>query len=120
MTLEKLRAYCLSLPAAVENQPWTDPRYQYLVTYTVGGRWFCLLDIDEQRVNIKCNPERVVEMQSRYNGAFPAWHMNKEHWLGVKLESDIPEDVMKTLLRDAHSLIVSRLPRKLRAESGLL
>lgn len=59
-------------------------------------------------------------MQSRYNGAFPAWHMNKEHWLGVKLESDIPEDIMKTLLHEAHSLIVARLPRKLRAEAGLL
>ena len=118
MTLENLRAYCLSLPAAVENQPWTDPRYQYLVTYTVGGRWFCLLDIDEQRVNIKCDPERVVEMQSRYNGAFPAWHMNKRYWNQLDIAA-LDDELFFSLVDHSFQEVIKKLPKKIRIKYGL-
>lgn len=34
--------------------------------------------------------------------ALPAWHMNKEHWLGVRLESDVPDSVIRSLIRDGY------------------
>lgn len=45
MHVEKLREYCLRLPTPEENAPWTEPQYQMLVTFTVGGKWFCLADV---------------------------------------------------------------------------
>ncbi len=115
MNTEELRDYCLSLKGAKENMPWTEPQYSMLVTFTVGGKWFCLADLDKKFIDVKCDPESVVEMQSRYQGAFPAWHMNKEHWLGVKLESDVPDKVIKQLLADGYELIARKLPTSLRA-----
>lgn len=37
MSVEELRDYCLSLPKAEENAPWTEPHYQMIMTFTVGG-----------------------------------------------------------------------------------
>ena len=71
MNTEELRDYCLSLPNAVENQPWTEPQYQMLVTFKVGGKWFCLLAPDKRFINVKCSPEVIAEMQSKYDGYFP-------------------------------------------------
>lgn len=114
MNVEELRDYCLSLKGGQENMPWTEPQYSMLVTFTVGGKWFCLLDMDKKFIDVKCDPERVQEMQARYQGAFPAWHMNKDHWLGVRLESDIPDSVVKELLAEGYSLIVAKLPKSVR------
>ncbi len=119
MNTEELRKYCLSLPDAVEDQPWTEPQYEMLVTFKVGGKWFCLFNPDEKFIDVKCNPEVIGEMQSRYEGAFPAWHMNKEHWLGVKLESDIPDSQIKNLIHSGYQLIVGHLSGKKRKELGL-
>ncbi len=114
MNVEELRDFCLSLKGAEENMPWTEPQYSMLATFTVGGKWFCLLDMDKKFIDVKCDPERVQEMQARYQGAFPAWHMNKEHWLGVTLESDIPTPVIKDLLTDGYNLVVAHVPKSVR------
>lgn len=48
MNLEDFRNFCLSLPCAKENSPWTEPQYQNLVSFTVADKWFCLLDMDKK------------------------------------------------------------------------
>lgn len=37
--------------------------------------------------------------------AFPAWHMNKEHWPSVRLESDVPDSVIRSLIRDGYDTV---------------
>lgn len=37
--------------------------------------------------------------------AFPAWHMNKEHWLSVRLGSDVPDSVIRSLIRDGYDTV---------------
>ncbi|MCD8235612.1 MAG: MmcQ/YjbR family DNA-binding protein [Prevotellaceae bacterium] len=120
MNVEELRDYCLSLHGAEENAPWTEPKYQMLVTFVAGGKWFCLADIDKKFIDVKCAPEQIVEMQEKYRGAFPAWHMNKNHWLGVELESDVPDDVICQLLKGGYELIVKSFSAKKRKELGLM
>ncbi len=120
MNTEELRKYCLSLPDAVGNKPWTEPQYQMLETFKVGGKWFCLFNPDEKFIDVKCEPDLIASMQSKYKGAFPAWHMNKEHWLGIKLDSDVPDSQIKDLICSGYRLIVDHLSSKKREELGLL
>lgn len=119
MNVEELREYCLSLPKVEENQPWTEPQYEMLITYKIGGKWFVLANPDKRFIDVKCDPEVIADMQSRYKGAFPAWHMNKEHWLGIKLESDVPNTTIKKVIKDGYDLIVTKLPKKTRENLGL-
>ena len=114
MNFEEFRDYCLSLPEAQENSPWTEPRYQNLVTFTVAGKWFCLLDLENKFCDLKCSPENIAKLQDRYKGIQPAWHMNKTHWIKVELESDVPVSEIRSLIKEAYDLIVASLPKSQR------
>ena len=98
----------------------TFQKYSMLATFTICDKWFCLVDLDKKFIDVTCAPDLIEDMQSKYEGAFPAWHMKKEHWLGVKLDSDIPDSIIKSLLKEGYELIVSKLPKKTREEIGLL
>ncbi len=119
MNVEDFREYCLSLPGARENFPWTDPKSQNLMTFTVGGKWFCLLDLDNKFCNIKCAPDLVAPLQDEYEGIIPAWHMNKKHWITLKLDSDVLAPKVRELVRRAYDLIVAALPKATRLELNL-
>lgn len=116
MDIEKFRECCLSLPGVTEDCPWTDERYADLITYRVGGKWFALYSIGKAFCNLKCEPQKVTELLERYNGATPAYHMNKKHWIGIELESDIPDSVIAGLVTGAHALVSASLPLKVRKE----
>lgn len=68
MNIEDFRSYCLSLPEVKEKFPWTQPRYQNLLTFTVADKWFCILDLDNKDCNLKCPPDEVLELQTKYEG----------------------------------------------------
>ena len=46
--------------------------------------------------------------------------MNKEHWLGVRLDSDVPDSVIKSLIKEGYDTIVSHLPKKEREDLGII
>lgn len=119
MNVEDFRNYCLSLPQAKENAPWTEPQYQNLITFTLAEKWFCLLDIDNKFCNVKCAPEKIEELQEKYRGIQPAWHMNKSHWIKIVLDSDVPDQEIESLVKQAYELIVSALPKSKKQELGL-
>lgn len=119
MNLEDFRNLFLSLSGAKENSPWTEPQYQNLVTFTVADKWFCLLDMDKKACNLKCPVERVTELQDKYQGVLPAWHMNKTHWITVLLDSDVPAEEIKILVKQAYDLIVASLSKSKCIELGL-
>ena len=119
MNIEEFRVYCLSLPKVKENAPWTEPQYQNLITFTVADKWFCLLDLENKFCDLKCPVEQVSELQDKYNGIEPAWHMNKTHWIKVMLDSDVPASEIESLVKQAYKTIVSSLTKSKRQELGL-
>ena len=119
MNVEDFRDYCLSLPQAKENAPWTEPQYRNLITFTVADKWFCLLDIENKFCDIKCEPENVKALQDKYTGIQPAWHMNKTHWIKMVLDSDVPEKEIENLVKQSYELIVKKLKKSTRQELGL-
>lgn len=120
MNVEDFRELCLSMPFARENAPWSEPEYEGLVTFTIAEKWFCLLNLDEKRCNLKCAPDKVLDLQDAYVGVTPAWHMNKKHWIGLQLESDVPNAKIGELVSEAYSLVVKKLTKKKREELVLL
>ena len=119
MKVEDLRNYCLSLKAVKDNMPWSAPQYSMLLTFSVGGKWFCLLDPDKKFIDVKNDPEKIQDILAHYKGAFPAWHMNKEHWIGITLDSDVPDLLIKNLLEEGYKIVASHLPKKTREELKL-
>lgn len=113
MNIEEFRKYCLSLPGATEKMPWSDPRYASLIVFSVGEKWFGLVDIDAfDYCNLKCDPEKSDELRARYDGIMPGWHMNKRHWISVYFHSDVPERLIKQLVSESYHTVFSSLSKK--------
>lgn len=111
MNVEDFRVFCLSLPSACEKMPFTREEYSDLIAFTIADKWFCLFNIEERQCNLKCDPELVVELQEQYQGILPAEHMNKKHWITVKIESDVPNNMICRLVEQSYQLVYGKLTR---------
>ena len=41
--------------------------------------------------NLKCDPDRALELRDRYEDVRPGYHMNKRHWNTVILDGSLPQ-----------------------------
>lgn len=113
MNPESLREYCISLPAVTEEFPFDE---QTLV-FKVKGKIFALTDVDAfASINLKCNPERAVELREQHESILPGYHMNKKHWNTVLLDGALPDTLLKELILHSYQLVVAGLPKKVREE----
>jgi len=109
MTLEQLRHICLSLPGSSEYLPFDENT----LAFRVGTKIFALVDIKlAESVNLKCDPERAVELRDRYNDIVPGYHMNKKHWNTVGLKGTLPPNLIQELVQHSHQLVFKSLPKK--------
>jgi predicted DNA-binding protein (MmcQ/YjbR family) len=110
MTLADFCEYCQSLPGAEGSMPFGPE----ILVYKVGGKMFALAVPDElpHRVNLKCDPERALELRDRYEDIIPGYHMNKRHWNTLTLRGKLPPQLVRELTNHSYALVVASLPRK--------
>lgn len=81
---------------------------------------FALADVESfDFVNLKCNPERAIELRETFNGIKPGYHMNKALWNSVYVNSDVADALFYELIDHSYDLIVASLPKKVRNELSL-
>lgn len=109
MTLESLYTYVSGLPGAEETYPFGPD----VLVMKVGGKMFALVGLERlpMFVNLKCDPERALELRASYEGIEPGWHMNKASWNSVYLASDVPAQLIRELVDHSYALIVQSLPK---------
>ena len=72
---------------------------------------FLLTDMTDSRwINVKCDPDRAVELRETYEEVSPGWHMNKRHWNTVRTDGDLPAGLIREWIRDSYLLVVKSLP----------
>ncbi len=82
---------------------------------------FALTDLDKfESVNLKCDPEKAVQLREEFSSVMPGYHMNKKHWNTVLMDSGISDRLVKEWVDDSYSLVVDSLPKKLRQELDVL
>ncbi len=87
------------------------------------GKWFALVmeisdrklgkdrDMQTKVVNFKCSPEIIESIVGIEAGIYPAYHMNKMHWLTVALY-ECDNDTIAWLLGISYDLTRGRIKRK--------
>lgn len=111
MNLETLRQYCIEKKQVEETFPFD----QNTLVFKVAGKMFALLDVDDfTGINLKCDPERSVELREQYHGITPGYHMNKKHWNTVAINADIDQQLLFELIDHSYQLVVQSLPKKIR------
>lgn len=113
MTLEDLQAYCARKPGV----SWDTPFGPDVLVFRVVGKMFALAPINVfSTLNLKCDPERAIELRERYEGITPGYHMNKQHWNTVDVTGSVPEKLIHDLVDHSYDLVRASLPKKVREE----
>ena len=111
MNIEVYRDFCLSLKGATEEFPFDNRT----LVFKVQNKIFALLDIESfKQINLKCDPEKAIELREQFKGIIPGYHMNKKHWNSLKTASDVSDSLVKELTNHSYELVVSGLTKKLR------
>lgn len=116
MNIEDFRTYCLSFKGTGDKMPFAKATSQYdrnLLVFYVADKWFCFVNVDEfDFCNIKCHPEQIEDLQERYEGIQPGYHMNKKHWISVYFDKDVPDKTIKELVKQSYDRVVASLSKK--------
>ncbi|GAA5504192.1 hypothetical protein Dxin01_03961 [Deinococcus xinjiangensis] len=112
-----LRAECAKLPHSQETFPF-DPT---TLVFKVAGKMYALTDIsaEDLSLSLKVKPERGEELRAAYPAITAGYHLNKRHWVTLRLDGSLPDDLVRELLRGSHALVVAGLTRAAREELGL-
>jgi predicted DNA-binding protein (MmcQ/YjbR family) len=111
MDIESIWKYCLSKPHTEETFPFD----QTTLVFKVGNKMFALFDIDNfSGINLKCDPEKSIELRESFSGIIPAFHMNKKHWNTVKVNEDVDSKLIMELIDHSYELIFKSLTKKVR------
>lgn len=114
MNIEELRNYCLSKPGVEETLPFGPDT----LVYKAGGKVFLLtgLDTEQLRFNVKCDPDKAIELREEFPCVLPGYHMNKKHWNTIVVDGSVSSRQLKEWIDHSYELIVNSLSKKLRDE----
>ncbi len=114
--LEELIAYWMSLPEVEEGMPFGAD----VLVYKVCGKMFALTDPQRvpTAVNLKCEPDRALELRDQYEAVKPGYHMSKKHWNTVEIDGGIPDALIKEMSLDSYQLVVKGLKKTDRERLG--
>lgn len=111
MTIDDLQAYSARKPGV----SWDTPFGPDVLVFRVAGKIFALAPLDVfGTINLKCDPERAIELRERYAGIVPGFHMNKQHWNTVDVTGSVPRKLVVELIDHSYELVRASLPKKLR------
>jgi predicted DNA-binding protein (MmcQ/YjbR family) len=104
MHIEDLRDFVLALPEVEETTPF-GPN---VIVYKTKGKMFLLvpLDTDDLRCNVKCAPERAIQLRKEYPEAvLPGYHMSKIHWNTIIVGKGLTKQQYLDSITDSYELI---------------
>jgi predicted DNA-binding protein (MmcQ/YjbR family) len=136
MNAERLRAYILTLPHAVETMQWGANLVFWTGDKAIGGKMFALINLEDplptgadgkqanRRVTrhalmmYSAGPARYSELLER-EGISPAPYMARIHWVAVERCDIFTPSEWQRELRAAHDLTFAKLPKKVLAALAL-
>ncbi|MCF8230065.1 MAG: MmcQ/YjbR family DNA-binding protein [Bacteroidales bacterium] len=112
MNIEQIREYCLSKKSVTEGFPFDNDT----LVFKVANKMFALLSLEKKRINLKCDPQRAIELREHYDFIIPGYHMNKQQWNTISFEAGIDGGFLMEMIDHSYDLIVASLPKKVQAE----
>lgn len=116
MNIEEIRDYCLLKNHVTEGFPFDDTT----LVFKVMNKMFALLNLKEDHsINLKCDPDKAIELRSHYDFVLPGYHMNKKHWNTVRIDGSLEDGFVRQLIDMSYEMVVKSLTKKQRTELEL-
>lgn len=99
----------------IPEEPWEDNNHATIKTSN-SKKWYGIfmsipyktLGLDKSGkidvLNVKLNPEVIQSLIDKKH-FFPAYHMNKKHWISIVLDSDVDLNLVKSLIDESFNLV---------------
>ena len=124
MTKQSFLEYCLNTYGTSPDYPFDEDFETAVLRHTGNRKWYAImmrvsrrkfgLDSDEviDVVNLKL-PTEMFGSFGAADGVYPAYHMNKLHWISVLLP-DAPNGVVQFLLNASFEATKSKIKQRKR------
>ena len=109
ISIETIRNYCLSKPFVRESFPFDDTT----LVLKVKDKMFLLMNLEPPvSINVKCDPERAIDLREKHSFVEPGYHMNKKHWNTIRLDEPVPANDLFEWIDHSYDLVFRKLPVK--------
>lgn len=109
MNIDQIREYCLKKKGVTEEFPFGEET----LVFKVAEKIFLLASLDciPLQINLKCDPERAIDLREEYESVQPGYHMNKKHWNTIIIDGSISDRKILDWIGDSYNLVVSGLKK---------
>jgi predicted DNA-binding protein (MmcQ/YjbR family) len=103
MTEEDIRDYCIAKPGATEGFPFGSDT----LVFKVNNKLFLLMGLDKHPItfNVKCDPDKAIDLRERYPAVQPGYHMNKKHWNTIIVDGSLTNKQLQSFIDDSYALV---------------
>jgi predicted DNA-binding protein (MmcQ/YjbR family) len=103
MNIETIREYILHKPSVTEGFPFGEDT----LVFKVKEKIFFLAGLDSSplQFNVKCDPEKAIELRAEYPSVQPGFHMSKSHWNTVIVDGSVRDEVLLSWVEDSYELV---------------
>lgn len=120
MTRNELEVYIMSTYNISADYPFTGDFTTGIFRHPDNRKWFAVvMRIPETKLgthnnlmidvlNIKCDPEILLSFRGQ-PGIFPAYHMNRNHWLTIVLDDRVSKETISFLLGISYDLTKKKI-----------
>ena len=103
MNAEDIHNYSIAKDQVEEGFPFGNNT----LVFKVKGKIFPLLALNTSPVqfNVKCSPDRAIELRESYDCIKPGYHMNKKHWNTVILDGTLNRLQVLEMIDHSYQLV---------------
>lgn len=117
MNIQQFYEFCHSKKGVTEHFPFDENT----LVLKVGGKMFVLTSLSDWEkgtasLNLKCDPEKALELRAQFEAVNPGYHMSKIHWNTIHFNSDVSDKLMCELINHSYELIFKSLTKKIQQE----
>ena len=107
MNVEEIRNYALSINDVEESMPFGPDN----LVFKTGSKIFLLLSLDSNPIqfNVKCDPEKAVQLREKFTSVLPGYHMNKKHWNTIIINGELSNEFLKNSITESYHLVKKKV-----------
>ena len=109
MNIEQICEYCIRKKGVTEEFPFDEET----LVFKLAGKIFLLASLESipLQINLKCDPEKAIELREEFESVQPGYHMNKKHWNTIILDGTVPAKKILEWIDHSYNLVMSGLKK---------
>ena len=87
------------------------------LVFKIAGKMFALVSQTKNtaQITLKCKPADAEILVGQYDEIIPGYHMNKRHWITIRLDGKLSPQLLNELMGNSYTLVANKLTRANRA-----